>query len=99
MAEKGFEPIGLNANAPGGEGVLRTFDDIGFFMLKHLEPSLRLQPHWQSVRKELPQARFGARQLETLAAMRAALAAEGWLRGDGANIKTTRRRLMDANEI
>ena len=79
MADKGFEPIGLNANAPGGEGVLRTFDDIGFFMLNNVEPTRRLQPHWQAVRKDLPQARFGARELETVAAMRAALATEGWL--------------------
>ena len=63
---------------------LELFDDIGFFMLNNVEPTRRLQPHWQAVRKDLPQARFGARQLETVAEMRAALATEGWVADKGA---------------
>jgi hypothetical protein len=29
MADENFEPIRLNAKAPGGERVLKSFDDIG----------------------------------------------------------------------
>jgi hypothetical protein len=74
-----FEPIRLNAEAPGGERVLKSFDDIGAFILMRVETSLLELPRWQSVRRDLPQARFGARQKETHAAMRAALSEEGWL--------------------
>jgi hypothetical protein len=74
-----FEPIRLNAAAPGGERVLNSFDDIGAFILIRVETSLCELPRWQAVRRDLPQARFGARQKETHAAMRAALSEEGWL--------------------
>ena len=79
MADKNFEPIRLNAKAPGGERVLKSFDDIGAFILMRVEMRFRELPWWQAVLKDLPQARFGARQKETRAAMRAALAEEGWL--------------------
>ena len=79
MAEESFEPIRLNAKAPGGERVLKSFDDIGAFILMRVELRFRELPWWQAVRKELPQARFGVRQKETHAAMRAALWEEGWL--------------------
>jgi hypothetical protein len=39
---------------------------------------------WQAVRKELPRVRFGARQKETHAAMRADLLEEGRLADDHA---------------
>jgi hypothetical protein len=79
MKDENFEPIRLNAQAPGGERVLRTFNDIGTFVLVHVEMRFRELPRWLAVRKDLPQARFGARQKETHAAMRAALSEEGWL--------------------
>jgi hypothetical protein len=79
MADKHFEPIRLNAKAPGGERVLKSFDDVGAFILMRVEKNFRELPWWLAVRKDLPQARFGARQKETHAAMRAALAEEGWL--------------------
>jgi hypothetical protein len=79
MAEEVFEPIKLNANAPGGERVLRSFDDIRAFILMRVEIRFRELPWWQAVRKELPQTRFGARQKETHAAMRVALWEERWL--------------------
>src|SRR5258708_40219279 len=79
MADKNFEPIRLNAKAPGGERVLKSFDDIGAFILMRVEIRFRVLPWWQAVLKDLPQARFGARQKETHAAMRAALAEEGGL--------------------
>jgi hypothetical protein len=79
MAEEVFEPIKLNAKAPGGERVLRSFDDIRAFILMRVEIRFRELPWWQAVRKELPQTRFGARQKETHAAMRAALWEERWL--------------------
>lgn len=79
MADENFEPIRLNAKAPGGERVLKSFDDIGAFILMRVETNFRKLPWWQAVLKDLPQARFGARQKETHAAMRAALSEEGWL--------------------
>jgi hypothetical protein len=79
MGEFIFEPIGVNASAPGGECVLRTFDDVGAFILIQVEVSRRKLPHWQAVRQDLAQARFGARRAETHSAMRKALANEGWL--------------------
>jgi hypothetical protein len=66
MAGENFEPIRLNAKAPGGERVLGSFDDIGAFILVRVEISLRRLPRWQAVRKDLAQARFGARQKEGL---------------------------------
>jgi hypothetical protein len=79
MGQFNFEPIILNSNAPGGAGILRSYDDIGAFILLHVEMPRRLSRHWQAVRQDLIQARFGARQAEAHAAMRAALSAEGWL--------------------
>jgi hypothetical protein len=86
MADKNFEPIRLNAKAPGGERVLKSFDDIGAFILMRVETNFRELPWWQAVRKDLPEARFGARQRETHAAMRAALAEEGWLADPAAKL-------------
>jgi hypothetical protein len=74
MTEESFEPIKLDT--PGGECVLRNFDDIRAFILMCVEGRFRELPWWQAVRKELPQACFGARQKETHAAMRAALSEE-----------------------
>jgi hypothetical protein len=74
-----FEPISVNASAPGGACVLRTFGDIGAFMLNAVDLPRRLSPHWNVVRRDLVQARFGARRAEVHQAMRDALAAEGWL--------------------
>jgi hypothetical protein len=79
VADENFEPIKLNAKAPGGERVITSFNDIGAFILMRVDLRFRELPWWQAVRKELPQARFGARQKETHAAMRAALSEEGWL--------------------
>jgi hypothetical protein len=73
-----FEPIHVNANAAGGAGVLRTFADVGTFILIAVNAP-RLSPHWNAVRRDLVQARFGARRAEVHHAMRDALAAEGWL--------------------
>jgi hypothetical protein len=86
MADKNFEPIRLNAKAPGGERVLKSFDDIGAFILMRVEMKFRELPWWQAVRKDLPQPRFGARQKETHAAMSAALAEEGWLADPAAKL-------------
>jgi hypothetical protein len=74
-----FQPIAVNANAPGGARVLRTFDDIGAFIMAQVELPRRLAPHWVAVRQDLPQARFGARRAEVHQAMRDALMQEGWL--------------------
>jgi hypothetical protein len=79
MAEENFEPIKLNAKAPGGERVLKSFDDIGVFILMRVEMRFRELAWWQAVGKDLPQARLGVLQKETHAAMRAALWEEGWL--------------------
>ena len=86
MAEESFEPIRLNAKAPGGERVLKSFDDIGAFILMRVDIRVRELPRWQAVRRELPQARFGARQKETHAAMRAVLREEGWLADPAAKL-------------
>ena len=32
-----FEPIGVNSNAPGGACILRTFDDVGAFILNNVD--------------------------------------------------------------
>jgi hypothetical protein len=74
-----FEPIDVNANAPGGARVLRTFADVGAFILIAVDLPRRLSPHWSAVRRDLVQARFGARRAEAHQAIRDALAAEGWL--------------------
>lgn len=79
MVEFNFEPINVNASAPGGARVIRTFDDVGTFILNSVQLPRRLGDHWRIVRQDLAQARFGARRLEVHAATRAALAAEGWL--------------------
>jgi hypothetical protein len=86
VTNQNFEPIRLNAQAPGGERVLKSFDDIGAFILMRVEMNFRELPWWQAVRQDLPQARFGARQRETHAAMRAALAEEGWLADPAAKL-------------
>ncbi len=51
-----------------------------------VEMRFRELPWWQAVLKDLPQARFGARQKKTHAAMRAALAEEGWLADPAAKL-------------
>jgi hypothetical protein len=79
MAQFNFEPIMVNSSAPGGACVLRTFDDIRAFILLNADIPRRLSPHWQAVRQDLIQARFGARRAEVHAAMRDALSVEGWL--------------------
>lgn len=80
MDEFRFEPIEVNtSSSPKGACVIRTFDNIGVFILNRVELPRRLAGHWQAVRKDLVQARSGARRAEVHAAMRAALAAEGWL--------------------
>jgi len=45
----------------------------------HVDLQRRQTGYWQIVRRDLMQARFGARRAEVHAAMREALAAEGWL--------------------
>lgn len=79
MGEFIFEPIKVNSSAPGGPCVLRTFDDVGAFILTNVDMPRRLSRHWQAVRQDLLQARFGARRAEVHAAMRDALSEEGWL--------------------
>jgi len=79
MSEFNFEPINVNASAPGGACILRTFDDIGAFVLIRVDLPRRISGPWQIVRTDLAQTRFGARRAEVHAAMREALAAEGWL--------------------
>jgi hypothetical protein len=59
--------------------VLRTFDDVGGFILNKVDLPRRLSPRWNAVRQDRPQARFGARRTEVHQAMRDAFAAEGWL--------------------
>jgi len=60
MTEFVFEPIGVNARAPGGERILRNFDDVGAFILMRVDPNFRKSPWWQAVRKELSQTRYGS---------------------------------------
>jgi hypothetical protein len=79
MGDFHFEPIIVNASAPAGECVLRTFDDVGAFILINVHAPRRQQKHWDAVRQDLAQARFGARRAAVHAAMREALATEGWL--------------------
>jgi hypothetical protein len=79
MREFNFEPIPVNSSAPKGACVIRSFDDIGAFILNSVDLPRRLSGHWQKVRRDLVQARFGAKRAEVHAAMRNALAAEGWL--------------------
>lgn len=74
-----FEPIAVNANAPRGACILRTFDDISAFIFTNVEHQRELTPHWIAVRRDLLQARYGARRAEVHQAMRSALTEEGWL--------------------
>jgi hypothetical protein len=78
MSEFKFEPIKVNSTAPGGACVLRTFDDVGAFVLLNVGISRKSQC-WQAVRQDLSQARFGARRAEVYRAVHDALAEEGWL--------------------
>ena len=79
MSEFRFEPIGVNSRAPGGARILATFDDVGVFLLLKVNAGRQIAPHWQAVRRDLVQARFGARQAEAYRALRVAFAEEGWL--------------------
>src|SRR5271167_3388361 len=63
MGEFRFEPIKINASAPGGERVVRTFDDIAAFA-DALDTPQRQSTRWQAVSANAPQARFGARRTE-----------------------------------
>ena len=74
-----FEPIEVNSNAPGGACILRTFDDVGAFILNKVDTQNCRSRHWQAVLQDLMQARFGARRAEVHGAMRHALFVEGWL--------------------
>ena len=74
-----FEPIAVNANAPRGACILRSFDDITAFILTNVEHRRGLSPHWIAVRRDLLQARYGARRAEVHQAMRDALKQEGWM--------------------
>ena len=74
-----FQPIAVNANAPGGACVLQTFDDVGAFILTNVDLPRRLAPHWIAVRQDLLQARYSVRRAEVHQALRDALRAEGWL--------------------
>jgi len=74
-----FQPIIINRAAPGGGCALRTFDDIGAFIVNSVDIGHRLAPHWTAVRQDLSLDRFGARRAEVHEAMRQALAIEGWL--------------------
>ena len=73
-----FEPIKVSASAPGGERLLRTFDDIIAFV-DALDTPRRQSTRWLTVSANAPQARFGVRRAEVHQAMRDALSAEGWL--------------------
>jgi hypothetical protein len=79
MGEFNFEPIRVNSSAPTGACVLRTFDDVGAFILQNVETAHRKSPLWLAVRQDLSQARFGVRRAEVHQAMRDALSEEGWL--------------------
>jgi hypothetical protein len=79
MSEFRFEPIKVNSSAPGGACVLRTFDDVAAFILIKVGIPRRQSQHWQAVRQNLLQARFGARRAEVHRATCDALAEEGWL--------------------
>jgi hypothetical protein len=67
-----FQPIAVNANAPKGACILRTFDDISAFILTNLEHQRGRTPHWVAVRRVLLQARHEPRR-DTLAVRAAEL--------------------------
>jgi hypothetical protein len=79
MGDFVFEPIRVNERAPGGERILRSFYDIGAFILTSVDVTVRQSQWWRALRKELPQVRFGARHAEAYEAVRRALMEEGWL--------------------
>lgn len=79
MGEFSFEPIRVNSNAPGGARIMRTFDDIGAFILIKVDiPRRTSPPHWHAVRRDLAQARSGERQAEVHHVLQLALAQKGW---------------------
>jgi hypothetical protein len=79
MGKFHFEPIRVIVSTPGCECVLKTFDDVGAFILNNVDVSRRRSPRWEAVQQDLAQARFGVRRAEVHSAMRRALAEEGWL--------------------
>jgi hypothetical protein len=79
MGEFHFEPIRVFVSTPGCECVLKTFDDVGAFILNNVDVPRRKSPCWEAVRQDLAQARFGVRRAAVHSAMRRALAEEGWL--------------------
>jgi hypothetical protein len=79
MDEFNFKPIGVDATAPGGARVLIDFDDIAGFLSIVVNVPDKGSDHWYAVRRNLPHARFGAREAEVHEAMRTALQTEGWL--------------------
>jgi len=56
MAEYIFEPIEANSSAPGGACTLRSFDDIGAYILNGVDLPRRLSGHWHAVRQDLGNA-------------------------------------------
>jgi len=79
-----FEPICVNASAPGGACVLRTFADVGAFMLNAVDLPRRLSPHWNAVAGIWCRLVPGQGGRRSTRQTRDALAAEGWLAdGDG----------------
>jgi hypothetical protein len=81
MDEFRFEPIVINSNAPGGARVLLNFGYVGAFILMHVDIPARGTKRWNVVRRNLPDARFGAKEAEVHQALRRALSEEGWLTG------------------
>jgi hypothetical protein len=65
-----FQPIVVNANAPKGACILRTFDDIGEFIFTNVDHPRGLTPLDRRVPRDLLQARYGARRDEVHEAMR-----------------------------
>jgi hypothetical protein len=82
MGEFNSQPI-VNSTAPGGACTLLTFDDIGTFILSRVDVPRRLYVVYRDL--GMPSTalavgpRFGARRAKVHAAMRNALAVEGWL--------------------
>jgi hypothetical protein len=54
MGEFRFEPIKVSASAPGGERLVRTFDDIAAFIADALDTPRRQSTRWQAAGKRGP---------------------------------------------
>lgn len=78
MTDYDLKPIPMNKSAPGGEHVLRSFEEVTAFAMIRVNANRRNLQWWVVLRQELCKVYAGKRRAEAYEAARHALAEEGW---------------------